>query len=301
MTTNHLQFVPAKPFLKWAGGKTQLIPEISKRIPYHPSQSFTYVEPFIGSGAVFFWIVNHFPNITKAIINDLNSDLICVYQTIAEKVEQLIGLLKQYESEYHVLIDQPEEKSWYYYSKRDLYNLRTSENLVQTALFIFLNRTCYNGLYRVNKRNGYNVPIGSYRKPKICFEQNLRAVSQSLKKVIILNTDFENTLTYINNESFCYIDPPYKPLTITSSFNSYAQDTFDDAEQIRLKEFCDTLNNNGHKWLLSNSDSLEGVMNTDFFDKLYAGYNIKRVLAKRSINSNPHKRGLLNELLITNY
>jgi DNA adenine methylase len=301
MSINEMTLQSLKPFLKWAGGKTQLIGEITKRIPYHDTQSFTYIEPFVGSGAVFFWIINNFPNIKSAVINDMNSDLIITYQTIAERVEHLIEILKNWEREYYTLINSPDKKSNYYYSKRELYNSRSSENIIQSALFIFLNRTCFNGLYRVNRRDLFNVPIGNYKKPTICNELNLRAVSLSLQKVKILNTDFENTLKYATDNSFFYFDPPYKPLNKTSSFNSYAKNIFDDYEQIRLLEFCDKLNSLGHKWLLSNSDSMEGDLEKDFFDKLYANYNINRVSAKRSINSNGQKRGLLKELLITNY
>ncbi len=301
MSINDLILSPAKPFLKWAGGKTQLIPEISKRIPFNSNQSFTYIEPFVGSGAMFFWVLRNFPNIEKAVVNDLNIELICLYKTIAEDVEPIIVLLHQFEIEYHALTNDLEKKSVYFYSKRELYNLRISENTLQSALFIFLNRTCYNGLYRVNKNNQFNVPIGSYKKPMICDEQNLRTVNRSLQNVKILNTDFEATLDEISDNAFFYIDPPYKALNKTSNFNSYAKNSFDDKEQIRLKEFCDKINLLGHKWLLSNSDSLDGNLETGFFDTLYSDYTINRVLAKRSINSNPNKRGLLNELLISNY
>jgi DNA adenine methylase len=290
-----------KPFLKWAGGKTQLINVISTKIPYKIEDSFVYIEPFVGSGAVLFWVLNNYSNLKMAVINDVNTDLINTYRTIANSVEKIILLLKKWEKEYHNLSANEEKKKAYYYLKRDLFNTRTSEIITQAALFIFLNKTCFNGLYRVNKNNGFNVPIGSYIKPLICDSENLRAVSQVLKKVTLLNGDFEKTLAYADNKTCFYLDPPYKPLNKTSSFNSYAKEPFDDKEQIRLKIFCDKLEALGYKWILSNSDVKGKMVKDNFFDKLYEKYQIDRVLAKRSINANASKRGQLNELLITNY
>jgi DNA adenine methylase len=165
---------------------------------------------------------------------------------------------------------------------------------------IFLNKTCFNGLYRVNKSNGFNVPIGSYNKPKICDAENLRSVSQALAKVTILNGDFEKTLSFVDDNTFVYFDPPYKPLNTTSSFNSYAKEEFNDAEQIRLKEFCDALSTRNCQWLLSNSDVKNTSPDDEFFDDLFNSYNINRVWAKRSINSKSEKRGKVTELLISN-
>jgi len=289
-----------KPFLKWAGGKTQLIRAIDAKFPFEKDESFTYVEPFVGSGAVFFWVLNNFPFLQQAIINDINSDLINTFRTVADSVEKLIALLKVWETEYHVLSENEEEKKFYYYSKRDLFNTRTSDIIVQSALFIFLNKTCFNGLYRVNRKNLFNVPIGSYKKPLICDEENLRAVSHKLRNVVILNGDFEDTIEYAGKQTCFYLDPPYKPLNQTSSFNSYAKDEFNDKEQVRLKKFCEKLDSLGHRWVLSNSDVRGESPDGGFFDKLYRNYKIDRVLAKRSINSNASKRGKLNELLITN-
>ncbi|MBT3423622.1 MAG: Dam family site-specific DNA-(adenine-N6)-methyltransferase, partial [Bacteroidetes bacterium] len=167
-------------------------------------------------------------------------------------------------------------------------------------LFIFLNRTCFNGLYRVNRKNEFNVPIGSYKKPMICDEPNLLTVNSLLQKVEILNEDFEQTIFEAEENSFFYFDPPYKPLSQTSSFNSYTKDEFDDNEQIRLAKFCDKLDSLGHNWILSNSDVKGKNSNDDFFDDLFKEYQINRVLAKRIINANPSKRGQLTELLITN-
>lgn len=290
----------AKPFLKWAGGKTQLINKIQEYFPPNPDAEFSYIEPFIGSGAVLFWVISNYRNLVSATINDVNEDLINSYRTIKENVTELIQVLKSYEGEYHSLCNDIEEKKGYYYKKRDLFNSRMSDSTTQTAIFIFLNKTCFNGLYRVNRKNEYNVPIGSYKKPAICNEGNLLAVHSLLQNVNILLGDFERTADFANGNSILYLDPPYKPLSQTSSFNSYAKDGFDDHEQIRLKKFCDKLSIQQCQWILSNSDVNGGNLNNNFFDDLYSEYQISRVMAKRSINANPEKRGKLTELLITN-
>ncbi|MFK8272340.1 DNA adenine methylase [Capnocytophaga canimorsus] len=291
----------SKPFLKWAGGKTQLISEIERNLPSKLVQgNFTYIEPFVGSGAVLFWMLSNFPNLKKAVINDINQDLINTYRTIASNPNELISILEILQNEYHDLDGNDEKKKQYYYDKRALYNTRKEEKTSQSALFIFLNRTCFNGLYRVNRKNEFNVPMGSYKKPTICDTENLLAVSKALQKVEILCGDFEQTLNYTDENSLFYFDPPYKPLSETSSFNSYAKDEFNDEEQIRLRDFCNKLDTLNHTWILSNSDVKGKNAEDNFFDELYAEFSIQRVNAKRSINANPEKRGLLTELLITN-
>lgn len=291
----------AKPFLKWAGGKTQLIEEIKNNLPEIVfREPFTYIEPFVGSGAVLFWLLNHFPNMKKAVINDINKELIDTYDTIANSPQQLITILEELQHKYYTLEDEEDKKN-FYYEKRTLFNMKSEEKVMQSALFIFLNRTCFNGLYRVNRKNEFNVPIGSYKRPLICDKENILTVSRALQKVEILCGDFEQTINYTESNTLFYFDPPYKPLSETSSFNAYAKDNFDDKEQIRLRDFCNKLNDLNHYWILSNSDVRGKDKNNYFFDDLYANYEIKRVLAKRSINANPEKRGVLNELLITNY
>ena len=291
----------AKPFLKWAGGKTQLISDIERTLPTEiTKEKFTYIEPFVGSGAVLFWMLNNFPKLEKAVINDINEDLINTYKTIASKPKELISILEILQNEFHNLEGNEENKKLYYYQKRELYNTRKEEKSGQAALFIFLNRTCFNGLYRVNSKNLYNVPMGGYKKPTICDKENILAVSNALQKVEILNGDFEQTLDYANNNSLFYFDPPYKPLSETSSFNSYAKDEFNDSEQIRLRDFCNKLDVLNHTWILSNSDVKGKNENDNFFDDLYSDFNIQRVNARRSINAYPEKRGKLTELLITN-
>lgn len=291
----------ARPFLKWAGGKTQLISAIKMVLPNDICKNkFTYIEPFVGSGAVLFWMLNNFPNLKKAVINDINSDLINTYKIIAAKPKELISILEILQSEFHLLDGQEERKKEYYYQKRSSYNNRKEEKSTQAALFIFLNRTCFNGLYRVNRKNEFNVPMGSYKRPTICDKENILAVSQVLQKVEILCGDYEETLNFAGNNTLFYFDPPYKPLSETSSFNSYAKDAFNDQEQIRLRDFCRKIDALNHTWILSNSDVKGKDESDDFFDELYSNFRIQRVDARRSINANPEKRGVLKELLITN-
>ncbi len=287
----------AKPFVKWAGGKTQLLGDIDSKIS---SSTHTYIEPFVGGGAVLFHLLNHYPNLQKVIVNDINTDLIDTYKTVKENLSSLIELLGQWQEEYYCLLAEEDKKKAYYYGKRDLFNQRVSDRVLQSALFIFLNKTCFNGLYRVNRKGEFNVPIGSYKKPLICDVVNLEAVHYALQKVEILNGDFEQTLTYAEDETLFYFDPPYKPLSKTSSFNSYAKEVFDDTEQIRLANFCKEIDKLGYHWILSNSDIKGENPNDNFFDNLFEDFSISRVLAKRSINANADRRGFLTELLITN-
>jgi DNA adenine methylase len=187
----------AKPFLKWAGGKTQLISDIEKALPKEfMTQKFTYVEPFVGSGAILFWMLNKFPNLEKAVINDINADLTNTYKVIASKTQELISILEQFQNEYHNFENEDDNKKIYYYNKREVLNTRSTDKTTQAALFIFLNRTCFNGLFRVNKNNGFNVPIGSYKKPTICDVDNLFAVSELLQRVEILTGNYQETRAF---------------------------------------------------------------------------------------------------------
>ena len=291
----------AKPFLKWAGGKTQLIDQIEEKLPKNIYNApFTYIEPFVGSGAILFWMLAKFPNLKEVVINDINVDLINCYRSIKNNVEDLIDILAQLQNEYHGLLNDEDKEKGYYYEKRRLFNTRKLEQTEHSALVIFLNRTCFNGLYRVNKKNKFNVPKGRYKKPQICNVDNLLAVSTSLQNVEILSGDYSETLPYARENTFFYLDPPYKPLTTTSSFTSYTKGEFDDSDQIRLKEFCEQLDNLGYSWMLSNSDVRNTDPENDFFDDLYSDFQIFRVFARRNINSKGNKRGKLTELLITN-
>ena len=289
----------AKPFLKWAGGKTQLLKDIEDKFSYRNDEEFTYVEPFVGGGAVLFWVLNNFPNLKSAVINDINQDLINVYQVLKENPKSLISTLSKYEKEYHSLSKKIEDKKKYYYKKRKSFNSRRTKEITRAALFIFLNRTCFNGLYRVNSKNEFNVPMGKYKNPTVCDKHNLLAVSELLQKVDILSGDFENTKVYASKKTIFYLDPPYKPLSETSSFTAYTKGGFDDSEQVRLKSFCDILSKRKCKWILSNSDVKGKNSNNKFFDDLFSGYEINRIIASRRISADPNKRINLTELLIS--
>lgn len=294
----------AKPFLKWAGGKTQLLPVIHRHLPTQlKEREFVYVEPFIGGGAMLFAMLSSYPTLKKAIINDINGDLINCYQVVATEAERLIELLRDLEAQYHQLAAEPEERSNFYYERRALFNTRQSSTVEQAALLIFLNRTCFNGLYRVNRNNQFNVPIGNYKRPTICDAATILAASRALEKVEILCGDYEKTLEHIpaRTPAFFYIDPPYKPLSSTSNFNSYAKGDFDDAEQVRLRDFCVKLDSQQHQWLLSNSDVKAVNPKDDLLDRIYADFTIRRVIANRRINAKASQRGPLTELLICNY
>ena len=294
----------AKPFLKWAGGKGQLITAIEAALPKGLGlcKNLTYIEPFIGSGAVLFWFLQKFPQTKKAVINDVNLDLVKAYNTIKDEPFALIHALEKIQSYYHKLLTE-EERKCFFLEKRTEFNSRHLSPLDNTALLIFLNRTCFNGLYRVNSKNHFNVPFGKYDKPKISDPDTIMSDSNLLQKVTILHGDYKETLREATAETFFYFDPPYKPISKTSSFNAYAKDAFNDAEQVRLKEFCDLLTARNYKWLLSNSDPKNTDPTDNFFDDLFScsTNKINRVKAKRIINSNASKRGEIFELLITNY
>lgn len=291
-----------RPFLKWAGGKTQLLQIIALSLPAELKKlsSFTYVEPFVGSGAVFLYMLREFPNIKKAVINDMNSELVSAWETIRDKPGALICHLKELTDLYHALGSEEARKEMFL-NIREQYNRKTSNKPAQSACLIFLNKTCYNGLYRVNRKNLFNVPFGKHKNPKIFDEENIYEISRLISHTEIMNGDFEETLVHTGKPAFFYFDPPYKPLSSTSVFNSYSSQNFDDKEQIRLKNFCDDLNRQEIQWLLSNSDVKDMSSGGDFFDNLYNEYHITRVNASRLINSNISSRGKISELLISNY
>ncbi len=291
---------PAKPFVKWVGGKTQLLDDIKKTLPRNLSQinDVTYIEPFVGGGAVLFWILQEYPNITRAIINDINEELICTYRVIKSDVEKLILVLTRIQAEYLALNDVARKD--YFLSQRERYNEKNNSDIETAALFIFLNRTCFNGLYRVNSKGKFNVPHGRYTNPKICDEETLRADSVVLQRVEILCGDFAQTGKYADNNVLYYFDPPYRPLTETSAFTSYAKDGFDDAEQTRLRDFCEQITTHRSLFVASNSDPQNVDNGDDFFDYLYKRFSIKRVSAARMINSKGNGRGAISEIMISN-
>lgn len=295
--------IECKPFIKWVGGKGQLLSEINKLYPVELGKNINkYAEIFVGGGAVLFDILSKY-KLDEVYISDKNLELINTYKSIRDNVDILIKSLKEMEEQY-IPLDNENRKD-YYYKKREEYNsLKINSevnNIEKAVLFIFLNKTCFNGLYRVNKKGEFNVPMGAYKKPKICDEENLKNVSLTLRNVKIVYADYRKSEKFIDGKTFVYIDPPYRPLNITSSFTSYTENDFNDKEQIELAEYINVLNKKGAKIVISNSDPKNNDIDDNFFDKLYKNYNINRVKATRMLNSNASLRGAINELLITNY
>lgn len=294
-----------KPFLKWVGGKTQLLPELEARLPSDFTETVrVYAEPFVGGGALLFHLLSKGIRPERIVINDSNPDLANAYRAVQSNVGELIAALDGLQTAYRAQAGEDGRRA-FYLSVRDAYNNgvseRTSNPVKRTAQLLFLNRTCFNGLYRVNAKGAFNVPFGSYSNPKICDPDTLLADSTALAGVEITAGDFAAVIVHADAGWFVYFDPPYRPLSATSSFCDYTQGGFDDREQRRLGDTCRTLDRNGARWLLSNSDP-KGVDPADtFFDELYAGFEIRGVMASRMVNANPEKRGKLLELLISNY
>ena len=292
----------AKPFIKWVGGKGQLIEQLEALLPadFTERENVTYIEPFVGGGAMLFYMLETYPNIKSAVINDINPDLTLCYQVVRDNPTELINSLKDIQTQYHALKTEEERKT-FFLEQRDRFNTKSLNAIENCTLFFFLNRTCFNGLYRVNKAGKFNVPFGKYVTPTICDAATIYADSKLLQRVEILTGDFEQTFDKIKGNTFFYFDPPYRPLSDTSSFNDYTKEDFNDEAQIRLKLFCDRLNELGINFMLSNSDCL-GKNNTDrFFDDLFIDYKIERVWASRNVNAVASKRGKLTEILIRNY
>ena len=269
------------PVVKWAGGKRQILDEITK---YIPDEFSTYYEPFLGGGAVLFELQPE-----KAVVNDINQELMNIYQVIKENVDELIEDLKKHKN----------EREYFYKIRefdRDTERYSRLSRVERASRFIYLNKTCYNGLFRVNKSGEFNAPFGNYKNPNIVNENTLRAVSEYFNRANIIFTcqDFEAALQSAEKGDFVYLDPPYDPVSETASFTEYDKGGFDRGEQIRLKKVCDKLNEKGIKFLLSNSA-------TDFIMDLYKDYKIKIIKAKRAINSKPDRRGDVDELLVMNY
>lgn len=292
----------AKPFVKWVGGKTQLIEQLEALLPadFDERENVTYIEPFVGGGAMLFYMLQAHPNIKSAIINDINSDLITCYRTVKNKPDELVVSLSDIQKEYYSLNSEEARKDMFL-QVRDRYNTKALDDIENSTLFFFLNRTCFNGLYRVNKSNKFNVPFGKYTNPTICDASTIYEDSELLQNVQILNGDFEDTFEYITDNTLFYFDPPYRPLSETSSFNDYTKEAFNDDAQRRLKLFCDKVHQRGCSFMLSNSDCLGKNEQDRFFDELYKAYQIDRVWASRNINSIASKRGKLTEILVHNY
>jgi len=299
----------ARPFLKWAGGKTQLLDAFTGRIPegLADGEISTFVEPFVGGGAVFFHFNTLFP-FEKCHIFDVNEELVLAYTVVKRDVDALIEDLSALTGEF--LAHDDEGRRDYFYALRTEFN-RTKQDITfkrygkawisRAARLIFLNRTCYNGLFRVNSRGAFNAPFGRYKNPRIVYPEVLRACAAALENTEIHHGDFERSLRYIDKKSFVYFDPPYRPLSATASFTGYAKGGFDDAGQQRLAAFYARCDRRGAKAMLSNSDPKNIDPDDDFFDRLYAKFTIERVPARRMINSDARGRGEITEIVVTNY
>ena len=303
--------VRAKPFLKWAGGKGQLLPAISKYFPRPllALDRFNYVEPFVGGGAMLFHVLQNY-NIETATICDVNKDLIDLYEVVKMQSDELISSLGSLHNAYHSL-EEAEDRKTYFYIQRERLNqlklielsqLSESQSIEKSALLVFMNKTCFNGLYRVNSKGLFNVPHGRYKNPKILNSINITAASKLLKNVEIVCCDFLETEKYIDKTTLVYFDPPYRPISTTSSFTSYSKGSFNDKDQMRLASYFGKLSNQtGAKLMLSNSDPEDTTPEDQFMNNLYCKYNIHKVRARRSINSVAKKRGTVGEILVTNY
>jgi DNA adenine methylase len=306
---NSVKESPGKPFLKWAGGKGQLLDAFQKFYPKELSEGKieTFCEPFVGGGAVFFDIVQKYP-IKSALLFDNNEDLILTYQVVQKEVQNLVEQLNLLQRQYLELNE--EKRTAFYYNVREQFNAQkkslnyykfSKKWIERAAQIIFLNRTCFNGLFRFNSSGEFNVPQGRYKNPKILDAENLRKVSQLLSVAEILKADFKEIQKRVNENTFVYYDPPYRPLNQTSSFTAYGKDAFGDTEQIALATLFSELNQKGVKQMLSNSDPKNHNPEDHFFDELYKDFHIFRVPARRAINSAGDKRQAINEIVVTNY
>lgn len=299
----------AKPFLKWVGGKRQLLEQFKEFYPIElkAKKIKNYYEPFVGGGAVFFDVAQNY-EVENAYLYDINDELILSYKVIQKEIYKLIEFLNKYEKLYKKLSEKKQKE--YYYEMRDSFNLnrfnidydKYSENWIpRAAQIIFLNKTCFNGLFRFNSKGAFNSPQGRYKNPKILDEQNLLNVSKLLEIATIKKADFREVTNDIKENSFVYFDPPYRPISKTSSFTSYTKLGFEDDQQIQLASLFYDLDKQGSKLMLSNSDPKNTDPEDDFFDSIYSNFNINRVNAKRSINSKADKRKSIKEIVVTNY
>ncbi|MGB9595136.1 MAG: DNA adenine methylase [Candidatus Poribacteria bacterium] len=300
----------AKPFLKWAGGKNQILSELESRIPSEIKNSGIidiYVEPFVGGGAFFFLLKNKY-EIKQTFLIDINRELVLAYKTIQKNPLKLIQKLKDLEEKFIKLSGKAKKEL--FYEIRGLYNDQmknfdynnfSKDWVERSAFMIFLNKTCFNGLFRQNSKREFNVSYGDYKNPKICNIENIIQVSKALERSEIINGDFEVSEKFIKEKTFVYFDPPYRPLSKTSAFTRYSKEDFNDEDQIRLAKFYKEMNDRGAYLMLSNSDPKNEDPEDNFFDDLYKNFGIERILANRAINRNGNKRGKIREIIITNY
>ncbi len=283
----------AKPFVKWAGGKRQILHILIKNLPaeIYQGKIKVYAEPFVGGGALFFKLKSMF-DFEKVILADKNKDLINAYTSVRDDVASLIKILKELEKRFYESKDRKE----FYYAMREKFNNKRKFDIERAALFLFLNKTCFNGLYRVNSKGKFNVPFGRYKNPVICEEKNLMNASRLLSDTELIAGDFTLIEKEIGANTFVYLDPPYRPISETSSFTSYNSDSFDDKEQERLAKFVRKIDRKNVKFMLSNSYSKDG-----FFQKLYSGFDIKTIIVKRYISATIAGRTEVREILVKNY
>lgn len=304
-----MRFHNPKPFLKWAGGKTQLLPALTERLPpkVRKGEVPVYVEPFVGGGAVYFHFNSRF-RFRECHIFDVNEELFIAYTVVRDRVDELIAALQELAREY--LSRDDAGRQAYYREVRNAFNSRRKTItcaqfhpswIERVAQLIFLNRTCYNGLFRVNSRGEFNVPFGRYRNPPLVNESLLRLDSALLQNTSVHLGDFTQSLPFMSEETFAYFDPPYRPISKTARFTAYSQDGFSDADQERLARFFSACNARGALLMLSNSDPRNNDPDDDFFDRLYGDFYITRVSARRAINSDGAGRGRITEVVVTNY
>ena len=279
-------------------GKSQLLEEIRKK---YPAKIERYCEPFVGGGAVLLDVLANFQP-KEVLINDINPELTNTYIQIRDNAEIVISMLSDMQEVFWNMDN--EQRKEYFYARRDRFNeliKKAASTEEKAALFIFINKTCFNGLYRVNAKGLYNVPMGSYKKPPICDAENIRTISELIQGVTINCGDYSECADFIDNNTFVYIDPPYRPLSETSSFTSYAKAEFGDEQQIQLGHFIEKISQKGAKIVASNSDPKNTDTEDNFFDDIYKMFTINRVSATRMINSKSNGRGTVSELLIYNY
>ncbi len=302
--------IKAKPFVKWVGGKSQLLAQFENHYPKELRAGVikNYVEPFIGGGAVFFTLVQKF-RIKNAYISDLNKDLILTYRVIKENPLELLDFLGQYQKIYDTTI-QEERNELFLRVRREFnhnrleidYEQMSSKCFERAAQFVFLNKTCFNGLFRLNSKGEFNVPYGKYKTAMIMDKTNILAVSNVLQNTEIQYANYTDCFEKINQHTLVYFDPPYRPISQTASFTTYIGTEFTDVEQLNLATFYKKIDTEKKaKLMLSNSDPKNKNPNDKFFDEAYSGYNLLKVFANRAINCDGDKRGKINELLITNY
>lgn len=292
-----------RPFVKWAGGKGNLIAQLKNFYPFDLENGIIekYVEPFVGGGAVLIDILQRY-DVKETYAFDINRDLINCYNVIKNDVEKLIKELDN-KGKAFLKLDMDDRQVYFYDIRKEYNSYKIDEgvNIKRASEFIFLNRTCFNGLYRVNKSGEFNVPCGKYKNPTICDSSNLRNLSKLIQNVKFVYGDYKSSSKYVDNKTFVYFDPPYRPLSVTSGFTSYTKENFNDEDQRKLAKYYKELNLKDAKLMLSNSNPKNTNKEDNFFDEIYKGFNISEVSAKRMINANAKGRGEISEILITNY